>query len=171
MWLRAGATPTLLDDLRAPSTVGSWLRSMTHGNVRQLDAVSRELRVRLWDAGAGPHRRDERCFVDVDSFVAQAFGPAKQGVSFGYTKVRGYHPLLATIVEPGGAPDVLATRLREGKANTARGATFHQRWDAHRYNHFRDAMNKLAADVREAGREREQQASISRWQKIFGPAY
>lgn len=61
--LRAGATPKLLDDLRAPSTLGSWLWSFTHGNVRQLDAVSRELRVRLWAAGAGPHRRDERLFI------------------------------------------------------------------------------------------------------------
>lgn len=120
--LRAGATPAVFNDLRAPSTIGSWLRAFTHGNVRQLDAVSRELRTRLWAAGAGPHRLDERLFLDVDSFIAQAYGPAKQGVSFGYTKVRGYHPLLATVTEPGGAPDVLATRLREGKANTARGA-------------------------------------------------
>ena len=62
------------------------------------------------------------CSSDGDSFIAPAYGPAKQGVSFGYTKVCGYHPLLATVTEPGGAPDVLATRLREGKANTARGA-------------------------------------------------
>jgi Transposase DDE domain group 1 len=120
--LRAGATPVLFDDTRAPSTLGSWLRSFTHGNVRQLDAVSRELRVRLWAAGAGPHRRDRRLFVDGDSTILRAYGAAKQGVSFGYTKVRGYHPLLATVTEPGGAPDVLHTRLREGRANTARGA-------------------------------------------------
>ena len=93
-----------------------------HGNVRQLDAVSRELRTRLWDAGAGPHRLDERLFLDADFTIARAYGPAKQGVSFGYTKVRGYHPLIATVAEPGGTPDVLHTRLREGRANTARGA-------------------------------------------------
>lgn len=120
--LRAGATPELFDDLRAPSTVGSWLRAFALANVRQLDSVSRELRCRLWSAGAGPHRLDERLFLDADSTIAQAYGPAKQGVSFGYTKVRGYHPLIATVLEPGGAPDVLHTRLREGRANTARGA-------------------------------------------------
>jgi len=120
--LRAGATPVLFDDMRAPSTLGSWLRSFTHGNVRQLDAVSRELRCRLWAAGAGPHRRDERLFIDADSTILRAYGITKQGVSFGYTKVRGYHPLLATVTEPGAAPEVLHTRLREGKANTARGA-------------------------------------------------
>jgi hypothetical protein len=120
--LRAGATPTLFDDLRAPSTIGSWLRAFTAGNVRQLDAVSRQVRCRLWRAGAGPHRLDERLFIDADSTIAQAYGPAKQGVSFGYTKVRGYHPLIATVLEPGSTPEVLHTRLREGKANTARGA-------------------------------------------------
>ena len=120
--LRSGATPELFNDLRAPSTLGSWLRSFSPGNVRQLDAVSRELRARLWDAGAGPHRRDERFFLDVDSTIAACYGTAKQGVSFGYTKARGYHPLIATVHEPGAAPDVLHVRLREGKANTARGA-------------------------------------------------
>ena len=120
--LRAGATPVLFDDMRAPSTVGSCLRSFTYGNVRQLDAVSREVRVRLWANGIGPHRLDQRLFVDADSTIAQAYGPAKQGISFGYTKVRGYHPLIAAVTEPGNAPDVLHTRLREGKANTARGA-------------------------------------------------
>lgn len=120
--LRAGATPVLFDDMRAPSTIGSCLRSFTFGNVRQLDAVSREVRVRLWANGIGPHRLDRRLFVDADSTIAQAYGLAKQGVSFGYTGVRGYHPLIASVTEPGNTPDVLHTRLREGKANTARGA-------------------------------------------------
>jgi len=52
--LRSGATPRLFDDLRAPSTVGSWLRGFTCGHVRQLDALSRVLRVRLWAVGPDP---------------------------------------------------------------------------------------------------------------------
>jgi len=71
---------------------------------------------------AGPHRLDEWLFIDADSTIARAYGPAKQGVSFGYTKVRGYHPLIATVLEPGSTPEMLHTRLREGRANTARGA-------------------------------------------------
>ena len=52
--LRAGAAADLFDSTRAPSTVGSWLRAHKWSNVRELDAVSRELLVRLWGAGAGP---------------------------------------------------------------------------------------------------------------------
>jgi len=46
-------------------------------------------------------------------------GRAKQGAAFGYTKVRGYHPQLATCAETG---QVLMSRLRGGAAGAARGA-------------------------------------------------
>src|SRR3954463_8329878 len=51
--LRAGAMPELFDQLRAPSTIGTWLRSFKWSNVRELDAVTRGLLARLWAAGAG----------------------------------------------------------------------------------------------------------------------
>lgn len=51
--LRAGAGGVVRCDPGAP-TIGSWLRAHNGSNVRQLDAVSRELLVRLWAAGAGP---------------------------------------------------------------------------------------------------------------------
>jgi hypothetical protein len=53
---QAGATASLFDGTRAPSTVGSWLRSHKWSNVRQLDAISRELLARLWGRPA-PARR------------------------------------------------------------------------------------------------------------------
>ncbi len=40
---RAGTARALFGGTRAPSTVGSWPRSYKWFNVRQLDAVSREL--------------------------------------------------------------------------------------------------------------------------------
>ena len=46
-------------------------------------------------------------------------GLAKQGARFGHTKVRGYHPLLATLA---GTDEVVGARLRGGNAHTARGA-------------------------------------------------
>ena len=53
--LRTGGTAcTLGGTLKAPSTLGTFLRSFRWGHVRQLDRVSRELLARAWQAGAGP---------------------------------------------------------------------------------------------------------------------
>jgi hypothetical protein len=117
--LRCGALPQLFDLTRAPSTIGSWLRDFKWSNVRQLDAVSRELLARTWAAGAGPSDLAGPLTIDVDSTIVPVFGRSKQGAAFGYTKVRGYHPQLATCAETG---QVLFCRLRGGAAGAARGA-------------------------------------------------
>ena len=117
--LRAGAAAQLFDSTRAPSTVGSWLRAHKWSNVRQLDAVSRELLVRLWGAGAGPDDLAGPLTIDLDSSIVPVYGRAKQGAAFGYTKVRGYHPQFATCATTG---MVLFSRLRGGSAGAARGA-------------------------------------------------
>ncbi len=117
--LRAGAAGSLFDVTRAPSTVGTWLRAHTWSNVRQLDAVSRELLARLWAAGAGPADLAGPLTIDVDLTIVAVHGRAKQGAGFGYTKVRGYHPQLATCAQTG---QVLMCRLRGGSAGAARGA-------------------------------------------------
>lgn len=117
--LRAGALPRLFDATRAPSTIGTWLRDFKWHNVRQLDAVSRELLVRQWAAGAGPADLAGPMMLDVDSTIVPVFGRGKQGAAFGYTKVRGYHPQLATCAETG---QVVFCRLRGGAAGAARGA-------------------------------------------------
>jgi hypothetical protein len=57
--------------------------------------------------------------IDVDSTICEVTGKAKQGAAFGYTKVLGYHPLLATRADTG---EVLHARMRKGSANTQRGA-------------------------------------------------
>ena len=88
------------------------------GHVRQLDRVSRELLARAWQAGAGPG--DGPLTIDMDSTICETYGLAKEGARHhGYTGKRGYHPLLAVAA---GTGDVLMARLREGRANTARGA-------------------------------------------------
>jgi hypothetical protein len=115
--LRAGRTADVLGHrVMAPSTLGTFLRAFTFGHVRQLDRVLGEALARAWAAGAGPG--EERRVVDVDSFVGETFGPKKQGAAFGYTRVRGYHPILATRADTG---EVLHIRLRKGSANTSRG--------------------------------------------------
>ena len=73
---------------------------------------------RAWKAGAGPG--DAPLTIDLDSTICETYGLAKEGARHhGYTGARGYHPLLATAA---GTGDVLMSRLREGRANTARGA-------------------------------------------------
>ena len=117
--LRSGGTGRVLGcAVKAPSTLGTFLRSFRWGHVRQLDRVSRELLARGWDAGAGPG--DSPLTIDLDSTVCETYGLAKEGARHhNYTGQRGYHPLLAV---EAGTGDVLMARLRKGRANTARGA-------------------------------------------------
>ena len=117
--LRTGGTAGAIGCVvKAPSTLGTFLRSFRWGHVRQLDRVSRELLARAWAAGAGPG--DGPLTIDLDSTICETYGLAKEGARHhGYTGQRGYHPLLAVAA---GTGDVLMARLREGRANTARGA-------------------------------------------------
>jgi hypothetical protein len=115
--LRAGRTRRLLGGwLPAPSTLGTFLRAFTFGHVRQLDALLGRSLERAWKAGAGPG--GDRLVIDVDSFVGEVCGRLKQGASFGYTRVLGYHPLLATRAD---TRETLHIRLRKGSANTQKG--------------------------------------------------
>jgi len=115
--LRAGRTRRLLGGwMPAPSTLGTFLRAFTFGHVRQLDALLGETLVRAWRAGAGPG--EGRLVIDVDSFVGEVCGRLKQGAAYGYTKVLGYHPILATRAD---TREVLHIRLRKGSANTSKG--------------------------------------------------
>jgi hypothetical protein len=117
--LRSGRTRQVLGHgVAAPSTVGTFLRRFTWGHARQLDHVSGDFLARAWHAGAGPGAHPFT--IDVDSTICETYGLQKQGGSrFTYTKVRGYHPLLAVAA---GTSDVLHSRLRGGPANSGRGA-------------------------------------------------
>jgi hypothetical protein len=96
--LRVGRTRRLLGGwLPAPSTLGTFLRAFTFGHVRQLDALLGRAVARAWAAGAGPG--DGRLVIDVDSFVGEVCGRLKQGAAYGYTRLLGYHPILATTAD------------------------------------------------------------------------
>jgi hypothetical protein len=115
--LRAGRTRRLLGGwLPAPSTLGTFLRAFTFGHVRQLDKLLAESLTRAWQAGAGPGAG--RLVIDVDSFVGEVCGYLKQGAAYGYTRVFGYHPILATRAD---TREALHIRLRKGSANTQKG--------------------------------------------------
>ena len=116
--LRSGSTRKVLGFAPlAPSTLGTFLRTFTFGHVRQLDALAGRLLVNAWSAGAGP-AQDEDLVVDLDSSVAEVYGKEKQGASYGYTGVLGYHPLFATRA---GTGEILAARMRKGAAGSAPG--------------------------------------------------
>lgn len=116
--LRCGETARVLDHrVMAPSTLGTFLRSFTFGHVRQLDRAFETIVRRAWAAGAGPG--SEPLTIDLDSTIIEVAGRGKQGAGFGYTKRRGYHPILATRAETG---EVLHARMRKGSASTQRGA-------------------------------------------------
>ena len=127
--LRHGAMGTLFDGIRAPSTLGSFLRSFTWGNVRQLEKVSRVFLSALAVAAPLLPGKDVLAFIDIDSMQKRVYGHAKAGAAFGHTKiggksllVRGLNVLAAVVSTPLGAPVIAATRLRGGSANSARGA-------------------------------------------------
>jgi len=131
--LRAGSTGEVLSHrVMAPSTLGTFLRSFTFGHVRQLEAVNGQALERAWAAGAGPG--DRPLTIDVDSTICEVEGHKKEGATFGYTKVLGYHPILASRADTG---EVLHARMRQGSANTARGV--------------RRFLDELIARVRRAG--------------------
>jgi Transposase DDE domain group 1 len=120
--LRHGGIGRLFADVRAPSTLGTFLRCFTFGHVRQLDAVASAFLANL-----AAHTRllpgaDQIAFVDLDDTVRETHGYAKQGAGYGYTGVKGLNALLATVCAPTAAPVIAATRLRKGSTNSARGA-------------------------------------------------
>jgi len=120
--LRHGGMGRLFCGVRAPSTLGTFLRSFTFGHVRQLDAVASRLLIGL--AGQAPllPGAAELAYVDVDDTVRQTYGYAKQGAGRGYTGTKGLNALLAVVSTPSSAPVIAAARLRKGSTNSARGA-------------------------------------------------
>jgi hypothetical protein len=116
--LRAGETAGVLGHrVMAPSTLGIFLRAFSFGHVRQLEAVVGKVLARAWELGAGPGAA--RLVIDVDSTICEVQGRNKQGAAYGYTKVLGYHPILATRADTG---EIVHARMRKGSANTSRGA-------------------------------------------------
>jgi hypothetical protein len=120
--LRHGGMPRLFTGVRAPSTLGTFLRGFRFGHVRQLDAVAARCLVGL--AGHAPiiSAGEPVTYPDIDDTIRATFGYAKQGAGFGYSGVKGLNALLATVSSASSAPVIVAIRLWKGSANSARGA-------------------------------------------------
>jgi hypothetical protein len=127
--LRHGAMDVLFGGVRAPSTLGSHLRSYTWGNVLQVEKAGREFLARLSRRAPLLPGADVLAFIDIDSTQKRVYGHKKEGARFGHTKiqgksvlVRGLNALVGAVSTPLSAPVAAATRLRGGNAPSARGA-------------------------------------------------
>jgi len=127
--VRCGGTSKLFDGVYASATLGILLREFTYGHTRQLSAVLRRHLAALAEATPVLAGISERAFVDIDSLLRPVYGHAKQGASFGHTKIagkaslrRGLSPLAVTICTQIAAPVLAGVRLRAGRAGSAKGA-------------------------------------------------
>ena len=127
--LRHGAMPKLFSGIVAPSTIGTYLRAFTQGQIAQLDAVASRFLVGLIGlvggllAGArGTSGQDGIMFCDVDDTIRQVYGYAKQGAAYGYSKVKGLNAQLAVFSTPLSAPVIAAAKLRRGNVSSHSGS-------------------------------------------------
>src|SRR3954447_9760795 len=127
--LRAGGMPILFDGVYAPSTLGTLLREFSFGHARQLESVLREHLVALTARAEVLAGIDEQAFIDIDSLLRPVYGHAKQGASYGHTKIagkqvlrKGLSPLATTISTQHSAPVIAGMRLRAGKTGSGKGA-------------------------------------------------
>lgn len=127
--IRSGGMRRLFGGVYACSTLGQFLREFTHGHTRQLASVARAHLVNLVKRAGLLPGIEAQAFIDIDSLLRPVFGHAKQGASFGHTKIagrqvlrRGLSPLATTISTRQGAPVVAGIRLRAGKAGSGKGA-------------------------------------------------
>lgn len=77
--LRHGGMDKLFTGIRAPSTLGSFLRCLTWGNVRQIEKVARLLLARLAAHTPLLPGADMLAFLNVDSMQGRTYGYKKQG--------------------------------------------------------------------------------------------
>lgn len=127
--VRSGGMKALFDGVYAPSTIGTLLREFTFGHARQLESVLREHLAGLCQRVDLLPGADGRAFIDIDSLLRPVYGHAKQGASYGHTKIagrqilrKGLSPLVTTISTGVGAPVIAGARLRAGKTNSGKGA-------------------------------------------------
>ena len=87
--IRCGGMTTLFDGVYAPATLGILLREFTFGHTKQLASAARAHLVALAARTSVLAGADARTFIDIDSLLRPVYGYAKQGASFGHTKVSG----------------------------------------------------------------------------------
>ena len=108
--LRCGGMARLFTDVYAPATLGQHLREFTHGHALQLASVLRAHLVTLVASTGLLPGISQRVFVDIDSLLRPTFGHAKQGASYGHTKIAGKQ-----VLRKGLSPLATTCRPRPGR--------------------------------------------------------
>lgn len=121
-FLRHGGMPLLFNGIRAPSTLGTFLRHFGIGHVGQAQKLLRESLGRMCAAAPLLPGVGQFAIVDVDAKTTVVHGHRKAGAKYGYTGQRGYSFLAGCLSTPGAAPVITGTRLRGGNASGARRA-------------------------------------------------
>jgi hypothetical protein len=86
--LRHGGMDRLFTGIRAPSTLGTFLRAITFGHIRPAGFRRRGLPHRPGPENAAAARRDQVTYLHLDDTIRATHDYAKQGVGYGYTKVK-----------------------------------------------------------------------------------
>jgi len=127
--IRSGGMGKCFGEVYAAATMGQFLREFTGGHVSQLASVARAHLVNLVEHSDLLPGLEVQAIIDIDSRLRPVYGYAKEGASYGPTKIagrqvlrKGLSPLATTISTAAGAPVVAGIRLRAGKAGSGRGA-------------------------------------------------
>jgi len=127
--VRCGGMKILFGGVYAASTIGTLLREFTFGHARQLESVLRAHLGALCERVNLLPGADTGAFIDIDSLLRPVYGHAKQGASYGHTKIagkqvlrKGLSPLVTTISTGSAAPVITGIRLRAGKTGSGKGA-------------------------------------------------
>ena len=120
--LRRGGMGRLFSGVRAPSTLGIFLRAFTVGHVRQLDAVDSRFMPR--PAGQAPilAGAERMVWLGRRRHCRQTYGYAKQTAGRGYTGVKGLNAMVATASTPMSGAGDRRNAATSGERPLVRGA-------------------------------------------------
>lgn len=123
--LRSGSTAKAVGPVRAPSTMGTFLRKFTHGHVLQLEALARKLLVNTAAIVPGLVGSQGLVRVDLDDTIREVHGYRKQAAAYGYSGVRGLNAIIAAVSAETSAPVVAGFGLRRGNVRSGANADWH----------------------------------------------
>jgi hypothetical protein len=100
-----------------PTTAGDFCRRFRETDIRILQDVCHEARLRVW--AQQPPEFFARAILESDGHLVETSGQCKQGMDVAYDGTWGYHPLVVSLAN---TAEVLAIRNRSGNRPSHEGA-------------------------------------------------